>query len=71
MGVTVGDEVMVFLSRRLLKGALSPRSCLFVSLEGCVWLVSVESLERGPTISDNGSKLTGGCKTQLLRRVVR
>lgn len=38
VGVTMGDEVMVFLSLRCLRKALS------LLLEECVWCVSVESL---------------------------
>lgn len=44
MGVTVGDEVMVFLSLRLLRGALSPLQELVVFWEGCAWHIGIESL---------------------------
>ena len=48
----MGDEVMVFLSLRLLKGALSSRELLVQVLGGmCV------ACECGPTILDYGSKV--------------
>lgn len=50
VGVTVGDEVMVFLSLRLLRGALSPLQELLVFLEGCARHIGIESLLCGPAI---------------------
>lgn len=67
----MGDEVMVFLSLRLLKGAVSSRSCSFVPWRDVGGLLVLKACSVAQHVQITGQKLTGGCKAQLLRGAVK